>query len=260
MINLFRRRLTFILMILQMTQFSCSKKSSNIQNEHERNERRLKKIEIDTNNYIEFKYQNQALTEIKELKNSKPSLSKISYNSQGKPQEITLSEGKVKFIYAEGYLIKEELYNLKFKIKSAYNQYHYDVNKLEEVISYNAVDLPYFRRMLFYNHDGNIERIEVYVPGDNNTFKLEMRSNYEYDNKVNPLAASIGPVLSLYMQTYSKHNIIKETTENNMGILSQVITTAYTYDKDGYPLTAVEKTTTTASPPTVLTKKFRYLP
>ncbi|MDR2273185.1 MAG: hypothetical protein LBF27_19905 [Sphingobacterium sp.] len=249
---------TFVVTVFAL--FSCSKNSSDTVNPIDDSFRKLKKIEIDAKNSIELKYANEALTEILDITDGALSSTKINYNTDKKPQEVFLPEGKVKFIYTTDKLVKEEFYSPNSQTVAASNLYHYDGNKPIEIISYDEQDEPFLRRMLFYNVNGDVDRMELYGPGDNDTFKLMMKVKYAYDDKINPFLYSIGNYLSLFNQIYSKHNIVVETTEDYQGVVSEVVTTSYTYDQNGYPLTASEKTVKPHKDAEIVNKKFIYLP
>jgi len=67
-----------------------------------------------------------------------------------------------------------------------------------------------------------------------NSYELSETNNYEYDNKVNPLAAS-SELGQTFFELNSVHNIVKETVYNAQNTLTETDTFSYTYDSQGYP-------------------------
>lgn len=241
--------------------FSCSDKCSTCAVGPEKIEKKLSKIEIDAANYSEFKYANGVLTELIEVEGEGRSTSKITYDNSKKPITVENEEGKIKFLYTGNLLTKEEIAYTDSEMFS-YNQYVYQDEQVKEITGYGLVeqDEPYFRKKLFYNQSGEVERVEVYNLTENNTLVPSVKISYEYDNKVNPYVRTVGSYLALFTNSYSKHNVIKEVTTNATGTLNQTITTAYTYDNAGYPLTAEEKKVENGGNPVVINRKFIYQP
>lgn len=250
-----------LLSFIVLSMFSCSDICSTCAVEPEKIEKKLSKIEIDAANYSEFKYANGVLTELIEVEGEGRSTSKITYDNSKKPVAVENEEGKIKFMYTGNLLTKEEISYTDSEMFS-YNQYVYQDQQVKEITGYGLVeqDEPYFRKKLFYNQSGDVERVEIYDLTENSTLELSFKINYEYDNKINPYMTTVGSYLSLFTHTYSKHNIIKEVTTNAAGTLNQTITTVYTYDNAGYPLTAVEKKVENGGNPVVINRKFVYQP
>jgi len=244
-----------------LSLFSCSDKCSTCAVEPEKVEKKLSKIEVDADNYSEFKYTNGVLTELIEVADEGLTRSRITYDNSKKPIEVETQEGKIKFVYSGDRLEKEEISYTDAETFH-YNKYEYQGAQVKEVTGYGLVeeDKPYYRRKLFYNQQGEVEREEIYDLTENNTLDLSVKINYEYDNKINPYMTTVGSYLSLFTHTYSKHNIVKEVTTNAQGTLNQTITTTYTYDNAGYPLTAVEKKVENGGNPIVINRKFVYQP
>lgn len=249
------------LSIVGLMLFSCSKNDSDNPLEPIKDGKRLSKIETDVDNYMEFKYTNGALTELVDVSGGELSRSTITYHNN-RPVEVHHSDGKIKFVYEDDRLVKEELYATDAQTANAYNQYVYQGKQVKEVTGYGLLEseVPYFKRKMFYNPNGEVERVEIYTVNDEDELELSIKTSYEYDNKTNPYATSAGNYLALFTQTYSRHNVVKETTVDETGELHQVITTSYTYDKDGYPLTAIEKTVNNGGDPVTVNKKFIYVP
>lgn len=260
--NLFTAKQFLILSLLGISLFSCSKDDADSPTKPNKVEKKLSKIEIDANNYSVFKYNKGLLAELEDLTDGEFERSTIKYNNDKKPIEVLNAQGKIKFGYTDERLVKEELYNTGSDIIGTYNQYTYQGKQVNEVTGYGLYeqDEPYFKRKYFYYPNGDVEKVEIYVPNGNNGFKLSIKIAYEYDNKINPFVGSVGSYLALFTQIYTQHNVIKETTTNAAGTLSNVITTTYTYDNDGYPLTATEKEIENDGDPVTTRMKFVYLP
>lgn len=249
------------LSLLALSLYSCSDHGDDLVVEPIPVEKKLNKIEIDADNYSEFKYTNGLLTELIEVADEGLSRSKITYDNSKKPIEVENLEGKVKFLYTGNRLIKEEISYTDSEMFS-YNQYDYQGEQVKEMTGYGLAeqDEPYYRKKFFYNQHGEVERIEIYSLTENNTLEPTIKISYEYDNKINPYVTTVGSYLALFTNSYSKHNIVKEVTTNTEGTLNQTISTTYTYDNAGYPLTAVEKTVENGSNPMIINKKFTYIP
>lgn len=250
-----------LLSFIGLSMFSCSDKCSTCAVEPEKIEKKLSKIEIDSDNYSEFKYANGVLAELIEVEGEGRSRSKITYDNNKKPIAVENEDGKIKFVYTGNLLTKEEISYTDSEMFS-YNQYVYQGEQIKEITGYGLVeqDEPYYRKKLFYNQSGDVERVEVYNLTENNTLVPSVKISYEYDNKVNPYVTTVGSYLALFTNSYSKHNVIKEVTTNAGGTLNKTITTTYTYDNAGYPLTAMEKKVENGGNPVVINRKFVYQP
>jgi len=259
--TLFTTKQALAFSLISLSLLSCSDHENDLIVEPVPIEKKLNKIEVDADNYQEFKYVNGMLTELIEVADEGLMRSRITYDNAKKPIAVENQDGKVQFSYSGDRLVKEDLSYTDSEIFS-YNQYVYQGEQIKEVTGYGLVekDKPYYRKKLFYNQKGDVERVEVYDLTEGNALELSVKINYEYDNKINPYVTTVGSYLALFTHSYSKHNIIKEVTTNEQGTVNQTITTTYTYDRAGYPVTAIEKTVENGGNPVVVNKKFTYLP
>ncbi|XVJ65313.1 MAG: hypothetical protein HEQ40_03755 [Lacibacter sp.] len=184
----------------------------------------------------------------------------VSYLANKKINEFTGSNGtKIKLSYTNGLITKAEAFNGTIKYAETVYEYNGTVLKsgtISIVDQNNTV--PYFKSDLTFNAAGNATRSNAFVfnPLTNQLEAAGYVLN-QYDNKVNPFAA-LNDVILVFWQETSKNNVVKQEYFSNTGAAEEVVETTYTYNAQGYPVTAVMRETAPGQQPSTATISFKY--
>ncbi|RFZ95620.1 hypothetical protein D0C36_08915 [Mucilaginibacter conchicola] len=206
---------------------------------------------------------NNLVGKVTTLQNGLSITANLTYNSDKKVIATSLKNLDLKYVYAEGKLSKVEFYTPAPENKlSFYNDLSYQNGKVTEQKGFawlqNAAS-PDYKIVYTYNAAGDVATQQQFNWSTvANAYVAAGRSAFEYDNKPNPLTAIQG-VNYTFFNAAPAHNIKKETVFNANGEQVAQHSYIYTYDADGYPLTATKKTTTADNPNVVATLiKFIY--
>lgn len=119
----------------------------------------------------------------------------------------------------------------------------------------------YSRTVHTYYPNGDLKTTSIEERAGAGQYILSSEITYAYDDKVNPMRTYARYLTGYSPYVYAaKHNIIKETwTEGANRKTTQVISRAYTYHSDGYPIRAVTSYHYPEDPADNYTEKTDYI-
>jgi len=255
--NLNPLRSVAIAFMLCMVLASCRKKDSiNVTTPQ------LVKIEQDANNYIALSYNaDRTLSLIKDVEDSYISETEITYNADKKPVAGKTAAFNLDFIYTGGKLTRINTVDPQTKQLIGFTEFTYQNNQLVQTgisATINDQILIETRLSYLYYSNGDIKQIAMSgLDFEDKTFSVYAIHRFEYDDKVNPL--KFGSELFSGLNWHaSSHNITKETVLTANEQLQETITTTYTYNQAGMPITATEKSVPVNGAAVTVNKKFIY--
>lgn len=184
----------------------------------------------------------------------------ITYDGN-KPTVATTAIGSTKFTYANNKLDVAELYAGTTKIgQIKINYVNGTVNNV--VVSHNLGEggsTTFAKTVYEYYANGDVKKETDYGWNDaNETFVVSGSTVFEYDDKNNPMLA-LGDVYQVTFNLVSKHNPVKEIVSDETGALTHTNFYTYTYNNNGYPVTAQKKKITANEANTVVSNiKYTY--
>lgn len=184
----------------------------------------------------------------------------VKYLANKKIDELTGSNGaKIKLSYNNaGSLAKSEAFIGTEKISQTEHTYTGTLLSATTISVFdNNTPVPFFKSEFTFS-SGNITRANIlmYSPLTN---KLEPAGHVlnQFDTKVNPLA-SLGDVMLIFWQAATKNNIVKQQYFDKLGNAEEVIETTYTYNAQGYPVSATMRETAPGQQPSTATITYKY--
>ena len=184
----------------------------------------------------------------------------VKYLANKKIDELTGSNGaRIKLSYnTAGILTKSEAFIGIEKISQTEHTYAAALLSTSTISVFdNNTPVPFFKSEFTFT-SGNITRanVSMYNPLTN---KLEPTGHVlnQYDTKINPLA-SLGDIMLVFWQAASKNNVTKQQYFNKQGAAEEVVETTYTYNAQGYPVSAAMRETAPGQQPSTATISFKY--
>lgn len=184
----------------------------------------------------------------------------VKYLANKKIDELNGSNGaKIKISYTNGLLSKAEVFIGSIKISQTDYAYTGTVLKSSAIsLIDNNTAVPFFKGEFTFNNAGNITRTNAFVYNPL-TDRLEASGyvNKQYDNKINPFVA-LGDVVLVLWQVAPKNNVTKMDYFDATGKAEEVVETTYSYNAQGYPVSATMKETQPGQQPTTSTITYKY--
>jgi len=184
----------------------------------------------------------------------------IAYDGN-KPTVATTAVGSTKFIYANNKLDVAQLFAGTTKIgQIKINYVNGTVNNV--VVSHNldgSGSITFAKTVYEYYANGDVKKETDYSWNEaNETFVISGSTVFEYDDKSNPMLA-LGDVYQVAFSLVSKHNPVKEIVSDETGASTHTNVYTYTYNTNGYPVTAQKKKIiTNQANPTVSNITYTY--
>jgi hypothetical protein len=92
----------------------------------------------------------------------------------------------------------------------------------------------------------------------NSNFEMSSATTFEYDHKINPLAASF-TLNDILLNSKSSHNITKQVVSfGTAGEADQTLNYTYTYNNNNYPTQVSRKEVKPGTPDLTTITKFIY--
>lgn len=181
----------------------------------------------------------------------------ITYGAGKKITELKGAAGeKIVPHYADNKLISAEIFDANGDLV-ANTDYSYQNNVLKSVFTETQVGFA-MKFSFTTNAAGNVTKTDIsfYNPLTDR-FQLSTSTEYEYDNKVNPLN-NIKELMYLFLINPNQNNITKETERDAQQTVTETREYAYSYNSNNLPTGAAVKVTEPGKPATNSTMVFLY--
>jgi|GEM_PF-889824 len=202
--------------------------------------RQITKIEESTGAYSAFDYNADGLiSKIESRENGEVTNVTLTYSPLKKLISAAMADGSMNYIYDGSQLRRVDYISKTDNSVVGYTKFTYQNTKLSEsaqYVKYQGNDIAYMKTTYTYNGN-DVATQKIYAwSAVTNSYELSETWNYQYDNNVNPLAASSSSELGqTFLELNSGHNIVKQTVYNAQNTLTETDTFSYTYDSQGYP-------------------------
>jgi len=200
--------------------------------------RQITKIEESTGAYSAFDYNADGLiSKIESRENGEVTNVTLTYSALKKLISAAMADGSMNYIYDGSQLIRVDYISKTDNSVVGYTKFTYQNTKLSEAmqyVKYQGNDIAYMKTTYTYNGSDVATQKTYAWSAVTSSYEISETRNYEYDNKVNPLATS-SELGQTFFELNSVHNKVKETVYNAQTTLTETDTFSYTYDSKGYP-------------------------
>jgi len=200
--------------------------------------RQITKIEESTGAYSAFDYNSDGLiSKIESRENGEVTNVTLTYSPLKKLISAAMADGLMNYIYDGSQLRRVDYISKTDNSVVGYTKFTYQNTKLSEAVQYvkyQGNDIAYMKTTYTYNGSDVATQKTYAWSAVTSSYEISETRNYEYDNKVNPLATS-SELGQTFFELNSAHNKVKETVYNAQNTLTETDTFSYTYDSKGYP-------------------------
>ncbi len=253
------KKLSFILCILAVTIWSCSKKSdppstaSTTNGTTTSGTTTTSTTSTGTNcelatitkagGYLEtFVYNGSDMIierKVRQSTSSIPYEDTMGYNSNGSLYYIKLNgPGNYRILYyAKNKTLKEvDEWDISHPSGPKYVYYYDSLSGTKpKTVYYTDATLPYDHTDITYDGNGNV----IQTTEKNTSLKIMSYEKYEYDTKVNNMSLQLRFVYSaLAFATWGPNNCTKITSYDQFNSVTETDNYKYTYDANGHPLSS----------------------
>lgn len=227
----------------------------------------ITRIDQDANNYTVFSYNadgkvagykndyNGTITEINATYDANKRMATAVINNELYKFSYTTAQG-TQVDRVDVYLDKNNTANVSFYTKYVYANNH--ITETELYGNLTGTFSPLSKTDYEYNTAGDIITRKIYSlnPVGGN-MALSSTVKFEYDDKKNPLE-SVYDFTSVILGSQPVHNVTKSTVYDANNQVTETTPYTLTYNSNGYPTQAQQKTVKPGQPDAVATNKFTY--
>lgn len=199
----------------------------------------LIKIEQDAANYTSYQYNADGLlTGATSMHNQAATAVATTYNASKQAASVTMGDEIYTPVYTDGRLTRLNVsQQQKPQALTAYFTYSYTNDKVTTADYYVITDGQNAqlaaRARSTYNAAGDMVTQQLlYAVGAN--MQVSTTTQYEYDDKINPLAKSFN-LTDVLLASPATHNITKRTVYDGAGNLTETNTYTFAYGSNNYP-------------------------
>lgn len=224
---------------------------------------KLVRMEMSANNYMVLGYETTSglLNHFRLVNDNYTSDAHFGYNAAKKPTNGVIDAFELNFVYADGVLDKIEYTAATPNPQMAdhYQKFSYTNGRVSQVTDYFKVGanlVPGGKHVYTYYANGDVKtEVYLYLVNLPDHFEQIARTEYEYDDKVNPLQPADEILYALYLPK-AAHNIKKAIVYDASDHLDETRSYSLNYNIAGLPTTGVESTTYPNSP--AINKNVKY--
>jgi len=224
----------------------------------------IKLIKIgDATNNNQFEYDAASnVSKITVVTDSVPSAYNITYQN-GIPSQLQSAQFLNKLTYADGHLVRSEIYNNNAPEVQSMVQFNYSDNGLSEELFYekdfSSVTLyPWLKFKFEALPNGDISMIEFFL-WDRTTGQYNFlgTDRYQYDDHANPVYR-VKDFYTLFNYPATPHNVRTITSYDISGAQIGLVNYEYTYNSAGNPVAAKRTQTPAGGFSSVTTLTYTY--